>query len=82
MRHRGFVAVSTAGSQKNKRSLSPALQVTIGTAQRCPFCHEHLQGNEDDALVACAECLTVSHEGCVAEGGGGCTTLGCAHSRP
>lgn len=83
MRHRGFVAVSTAGSQKNKRGLTPALQVTVGTAQRCPFCHEHLQtGGDDDALVACAECLTVSHEECVGEGGGGCTTLGCAHSRP
>lgn len=81
-RHRGFVAVSTAGSQK-KRSLTPALQVTIGTAQRCPFCHEHLQGGgDDDDLVACAECLTVSHAECVDEGGGGCTTMGCAHSRP
>jgi hypothetical protein len=84
VRPRGFVAVSTAGSQK-KRSLAPALQVTIGTGQRCPFCHEHLQAGgagDDDALVACAECLTVSHEECVAEGGGGCTTMGCAHSRP
>jgi hypothetical protein len=73
---RGFVAVSTAGK---KRGLAPALEVTVGTGQRCPFCHEHLQG--DDALVACSDCLTVFHDACVAEGGG-CTTMGCAHARP
>lgn len=75
---RGFVAVSSPDG-KGKKGLRPALHVTIGTGQRCPYCHEHLSG--DDPLVACAECLTVFHAGCVTEGGG-CTTMGCAHARP
>lgn len=74
---RGFVSVSS--SARSKRGLRPSLQVTIGTAQRCPFCHEHL--HTDDPLVACAECLTVFHEVCVDEGQV-CTTLGCGRSRP
>lgn len=78
--HRGFVAVSSRDG-KGKRGLRPSLQVTIGTGQRCPYCHEHLGGTDDESLVACAGCLTVFHEGCVAEGGG-CTTMGCAHARP
>ncbi len=78
---RGFVAVSSPDG-RGKKGLRPSLQVTIGTAQRCPYCHEHLgSDSSDEALVACAECLTVFHEGCVAEGGG-CTTLGCVHARP
>lgn len=69
----GFVRV--ASSAAPKRGLGPALQVTIGTAQRCPLCHDAL----DDAapLVACAACLTVAHAECVDESAR-CSTLGCA----
>lgn len=71
----GFVRVTS--SDAPKRGLGPALQVTIGTAQRCPLCHDQL----DDAapLVACAGCLTVAHAECVDESAR-CSTLGCGRA--
>lgn len=71
----GFVRVTS--SDAPKRGLGPALQVTIGTAQRCPLCHDQL----DDAapLVACAACLTVAHAECVDESAR-CSTLGCGRA--
>jgi hypothetical protein len=71
----GFVPV--ASSARPKQGLGPALQVTIGTAQRCPLCHDHLA--DDAPLVACAACLTVAHGECVDESAR-CSTLGCGRA--
>lgn len=73
----GFVPV--ASTARPRRGLATALQVTIGTGQRCPRCHGALDDQDD--LAACAACLTVAHAECVAEGGA-CTTLGCAGPAP
>ncbi len=42
---------------------------------RCPYCHDHLTGEEPD-LVACERCLSVVHDECWLEHGG-CPLLGC-----
>lgn len=76
----GFVRVTSSAAPK--RGLGPALQVTIGTAQRCPLCHDQLAEDQDAApLVACAACLTVAHAECVDENAR-CSTLGCGRAPP
>jgi Prokaryotic RING finger family 1 len=49
-------------------------KVTLGSIQRCPFCHDDVI--PDDDLVACRRCGTPMHRECRGEGGT-CGTLGC-----
>ncbi len=72
----GFVRVTSNAAPK--RGLGPTLQVTIGTAQRCPLCHDHIA--DAAPLVACAACLTVAHAECVDENAR-CSTLGCGRAQ-
>lgn len=53
-----------------------------GAAHRCPYCHDLLEGEQqDDALVVCGGCGTRHHSACVDELGR-CTVLGCTWTPP
>ena len=57
----------------------PELQVKAreGAVERCPYCHDCLEGGEiEDARVVCEGCGTSHHRACLAELGG-CTVMGC-----
>jgi len=57
----------------------PELQIRPrgGAAERCPYCHDCLEGGEvTDVEVVCERCGTVHHQACFAELGG-CTVMGC-----
>ena len=54
-----------------------ALRAREGAAERCPYCHDCLEGGEiEDARVVCEGCGTSHHQACLAELGG-CTVMGC-----
>jgi hypothetical protein len=51
-------------------------------APRCPYCHDLLEGEQQDAaLVVCGGCGTRHHDACLAELGR-CTVLGCTWTPP
>lgn len=52
-------------------------EVELQAAQRCPFCHDGVGDEGDDAaLTRCGGCSAVFHAECVAPGAA-CTTLSC-----
>lgn len=51
-------------------------------AERCPYCHDCLEGGQiADAQVVCEGCGTSHHRACLAELGG-CTVMGCSGGAP
>jgi hypothetical protein len=62
--------------------VSLAIRERAGAAERCPYCHDCLEGGEvEDARVVCEGCGTTHHQACLAELGG-CTVMGCAGGAP
>lgn len=57
--------------------MSLALRERRGASERCPYCHDCLEGGQiADARVVCEGCGTTHHAACLAELGG-CTVMGC-----
>ena len=55
-----------------------ALKAREGAAERCPYCHDCLEGGLIvDVQITCQGCGTSHHQACFAELGG-CTVMGCS----
>ena len=53
-----------------------------GATERCPYCHDYLEGGVlEDVQVVCEGCGTAHHRACLAELGG-CTVMGCGDGKP